>query len=135
MEIALGSLLPAFKRFQLIYVALRIGLIARLGAGPATSDDLATSLGITETRLVRLLRGLVWAQVLEMDDTGRYRLTDEARILVDDSPTSLAGGILFRVGFSITRGGTCSIIYVMVLFHSRKLTAPPSSNLLGLTHP
>ena len=99
MDAPIASLLPAFKRFQLIYVALRIGLIARLGVTSGTSAELAVDLGIPEARLLRLLRGLLWAEILKFEDAGRYRLSDDARALLDDSPTSLAAGILFQGRF------------------------------------
>lgn len=99
MELPLSSLLPAFKRLQLVYVALRIGLIARLGVDPSTSTELARSLGVPEARLVRILRGLIWAEILEMENGGRYRVAKEARVLLDESPTALAAGILFQGRF------------------------------------
>jgi hypothetical protein len=63
----LPRLLPDFKLFQLAYVALRLGIPAALAGGRKTLAELASETRVPEVRLLRLLRGLVWAEILAMD--------------------------------------------------------------------
>lgn len=94
----LDSLISGIKDFQLIYVSLRLGIPSLLSAGPRGLDDLVRATHVPEERLVRLLRGLIWAEVLTPTPAG-FALTEEAEKLIDDSPGSIAGDILFQGHF------------------------------------
>jgi SAM-dependent methyltransferase len=105
MSVQLPQLLPAFRQFQLVYVALRIGIPSALAAGPRTLPELASELEVPECRILRLMRGLVWAEIVSFEQIHGFRLTTEGRNLLDDSPTSLAGGILFHGRFFYSAWG------------------------------
>jgi hypothetical protein len=89
---SLTQLLPSFRQFQLVYVALRLGIPAALAADPRTLAELAAQLQLPEHRILRLLRGLVWAGIISFDQARGFSLTAEGESLLDRSPTSLAGG-------------------------------------------
>lgn len=99
MNPPLESLMAAFKQFQLVYVATKTGVVVALAGGPKSLDSLAVELAIPSKRLGRLLRALVWAEVLSCDEGGLYSLTDDGKKLIDQSPTSLAGGFGFQGDF------------------------------------
>lgn len=111
MALSLAQLLPGFKQFQLVYVALRLGIPSALAAGPKTLAGLAAQLDIPEGRLLRLMRGLAWAEVVSFDQTHGFSLTTEAGRLLDPSPTSEAAGILFQGQFFYPAWG-CLLDYL-----------------------
>jgi hypothetical protein len=90
MNPPLESLINAFKQFQLVYVAIKAGVVAALGPGPRSLESLAMELRIPAFRLRRLLRGFVWADVLACDADGLLSLTEDGKKLIDQSPASLA---------------------------------------------
>jgi hypothetical protein len=105
MALSLNQLLPCFKQFQLGYVALRLGIPSALATGPKTLAELASQLNLPEQRFLRLMRGLVWAEVVSFDQTHGFSLTTEACRLLDPSPTSEVAGILFQGQFFYSAWG------------------------------
>jgi len=95
---AIHSLISGIRDFQLVYVSLRLGIPGLLSSGPKTSGDLARATGVPEERLVRLLRGLLWAEIIRQTGDG-FGLTEEGEELVDVSPGSLASDLLFQGHF------------------------------------
>lgn len=95
---ALHSLIAGIRDFQLVYVSLRLGIPTLLADGPKPLVFLADATGVPEERLVRLLRGLLWAEIIRKTEAG-FGLTDEGETLVDASPGSLAGDLLFQGHF------------------------------------
>lgn len=95
----LPPLLEGFKKFQLAFVAVKIGLPQKLDGGPRTVDQLARDLSLPGKRLIRLLRGLVWSGMLEVDRKGRFTLSKNGRKLVKEGPTTRAGIIRFHGEF------------------------------------
>ncbi len=104
MSLDLASLIPSFRRFQLIYVALRLNLPPLLASGPKTLEELAAATAVPALRLLRLIRGLLWAEILIPTPEG-FQLTDEARQLIDTSSDSLAEGFLFHGSFFYSSWG------------------------------
>jgi hypothetical protein len=62
-------------------------------------EEAAGALGLPSERLVRVLRGLVWADLLSIDEEGRYSLTESGRALLDDGPLGKAQDIRFQAEF------------------------------------
>lgn len=104
MNLDLASLIQSFRRFQLIYVALRLDLPRLLAAGPRKLDELALATAVPSGRLVRLIRGLLWAEILTATAEG-FQLTEAARQLIDGSSDSLAEGFLFHGSFFYSSWG------------------------------
>jgi hypothetical protein len=99
MNPPLESLMAAFKQFQLVYVATKTGVVVALANGPKTLESLSLELKIPSVRLGRLLRALVWPGVLSCGEGDLYSLTEDGKKLVDQSPTSIAGGFRFQGDF------------------------------------
>jgi hypothetical protein len=89
----------SFRQFQLAFAAIKIGLFHQFDQAPQTCADVSKALGLPAERVVRLLRGLVWANLLVIDDQGKYALTDGGRTLLDKSATGDANGIRFQGEF------------------------------------
>jgi O-methyltransferase/methyltransferase family protein len=71
-----------------ILTATRLGVPDALTAGPRTASELATSLGVVEEPLYRLLRALVHAGVLARRGEA-FELNALSRLLVADTPGSM----------------------------------------------
>ncbi len=95
----LPDLLLSFRRFQLLYVALRLRLPQALASGPQTLAELSAAAGVPEVRLRRVLRGLIWVGVVVPAGEERYALAADHASLAEESPTSAAGDILFQGRF------------------------------------
>jgi hypothetical protein len=93
------ELFRSFREFQLAFAAVKIGLFHHLDQASHTCQDVSQALGLPAERVVRLLRGLVWAGLLVVDDQGKYALTDGARPLLDKSAIGAANGIRFQGEF------------------------------------
>lgn len=89
----------SFRQFQLAFAAIKIGLFHQFDQAPQTCSDVSQALGLPAERVIRLLRGLVWANLLSTDDQGKYALTDGGRTLLDKSATGDANGIRFQGEF------------------------------------
>ena len=84
----------------MIILGLRLGLYKSLaGAGPVTSEDIASAAGLHERWVREWLRGQAAAGILEYAD-GRFELSPEVALLLADG----AGGPL-RLEQVATRGG------------------------------
>lgn len=101
---ALDSLITAIRDFQLVYVSLRLDLPSLLAAGPRRLDELVRATHVPEERLVRLLRGLLWAELIEKTPEG-FSLTEDGEQLIDTSPGSLASDLLFQGHFFYSSWG------------------------------
>jgi len=105
MNPPLELLINAFKQFQLVYVAIKAGVVTTLASGPKSLDSLAMELRIPALRLRRLLRGLVWSDVLACDADGLFSLTEDGKRLIDQSPASLAAAFGFHGDFFYSAWG------------------------------
>lgn len=88
-----------FRFFQLLFVAVKAGIPTALASGPATPVALAGSLELDETRLRRVLRGLVWCGALDADEQGRYQLTPAGRLLLDEGPQQFTSNVRWQGEF------------------------------------
>jgi hypothetical protein len=95
MPLDLGPLVPSFRRFQLVFIALRLGLPELLAEGPRPLEELVQFTGVPRDRLVRVMRGLIWAGVVMHDPEG-FHLTEAAKSLADGSSCSIADDVLFN---------------------------------------
>ena len=93
-----ASLYTAFRQFQLAYVAVRIDLPVALAGGSRTAEELAAATGVPVDRLGRILRGLIWAGLLDVD-ADRFTLTDAGVELADQGPLAPAAEIRFQGEF------------------------------------
>jgi predicted transcriptional regulator len=62
---------------QLLYVAATLGIADRLRQGPNTAAELAHTLGVNNSALLRILRGLVGLGVCAEEGDGQFSLTPE----------------------------------------------------------
>jgi O-methyltransferase domain len=90
--------IDAYHEAALIYAAVTLGLPDRLAAGPATSGQLAASLGLSTPHLARFLRGLCSLGVCEELPDGAFGLTTEGECLLSGSPSRLAEKVQIVVG-------------------------------------
>lgn len=88
-----------FRFFQLLFVALKAGIPTALSDGPVAPATLAETLKLDETRLRRVLRGLVWCGALDTDEQERYGLTPAGRLLLDDGPQQFAANVRWQGEF------------------------------------
>jgi hypothetical protein len=88
-----------FREIQLAYVGIRLGVFKALDPRAMTVEELANTIGIPASRLERLVRGWVWADLVHRDERGKIDLTKSGRRLVDDRSLSPADDILFQREF------------------------------------
>lgn len=70
--------------------AIQLGVLTKLDEGPKLPSELADELGIPADNLRRLLSLLLLADLLGQDEDQRVYLTRTGRLLLPDSPDSLA---------------------------------------------
>jgi O-methyltransferase domain/Dimerisation domain len=90
--------IDAYHEAALVYAAVKLGLPDRLAAGPATSEQLAASLGLSTPHLTRFLRGLCSLGICEELPDGAFALTTEGECLLTGSPSRLAEKVQIVVG-------------------------------------
>ena len=90
--------IDAYHEAALIYAAVTLGLPDRLAAGPATSEQLAASLGLSTPHLTRFLRGLCSLDICEELPDGAFALTSDGECLLSGSPSRLAEKVQIVVG-------------------------------------
>lgn len=88
-----------FKQVSLAFAAVKIGLPKLLNKAPMSVEQIARATGLPADRLDRVLRGLVWCDVLKILDDGRYALAPAGSELVDDRANSLSDDIRFQGEF------------------------------------
>jgi hypothetical protein len=91
-------LVDGFVTTQLLYVAAALDVGGRLAAGPMSGPELAASLDVDRSALIRVLRGLVAEGVLDEDDRGRYSLTRLGDCLNTLRGATMARGALYYDG-------------------------------------
>ena len=81
---------------QVIYVAAKLGVADVLRDGPRTSSEVATTAGVDENTLRRVLRGLVSLGICAEVEIDRFTLTEIGQYLRSDLPNSLRSRALFN---------------------------------------
>jgi Dimerisation domain len=100
---------------QVIYVAAKLGVADVLRDGSRTSSEVATTAGVDENALGRVLRGLVSLGICAEVEIDRFTLTEIGQYLRSDLPNSLRsraifnGEVLFPANFS-TRSGWAILV-------------------------
>lgn len=74
---------------QAIHAAVKLGVVDRLAAGPASADVLAATLGLDARATFRLCRALAGLGLCELVDADAFALTEAGRLLAGDAPGSL----------------------------------------------
>jgi predicted O-methyltransferase YrrM len=90
--------IDAYHEAALVYAAVTLGLPDRLAAVPATSEQLAASLGLSTPHLARFLRGLCSLGICEELPDGAFALTSDGECLLSGSPSRLAEKVQIVVG-------------------------------------
>jgi O-methyltransferase domain len=90
--------IDAYHEAALVYAAVKLRLPDRLAAGPATSEQLAASLGLSAPHLARFLRGLCSLGICEELPDGAFALTTDGECLLSSSPSRLAEKVQIVVG-------------------------------------
>lgn len=90
----LRRIMRGFERSQLIYVAVKLGLVDLIGDGPTDAPTLARAAGLDPAVLYRLLRGLAWCGLVRHGDDDRFSLTPLGRCLRSDAADSLRDHVL-----------------------------------------
>lgn len=94
-EGSLLRLIGGYRITQALYTVTKLGVVDALARGPATAEELARRVGAQPDRLFRVLRALASLHLLEVDDAGRFALTDITRLLRHDPKGSMASVIEF----------------------------------------
>ena len=90
--------IDAYHEAALVYAAVKLGLPDQLAAGPATSEELAETLGVSAPHLTRFLRGLCSLGICEELPDGGFALSQAGQTLRSGSPSRLAEKIQIVVG-------------------------------------
>jgi hypothetical protein len=98
LEDRLRRSIEAYHEAALAYAAVKLGLPARLAAGPATSEQLAAGLGLSAAHLHRFLRGLCTIGVCEETPGGAFALSSGGRCVTSESASRLAEKVQIVVG-------------------------------------
>jgi SAM-dependent methyltransferase len=81
---------------QLLYVAAKLGIADQLRHGHQTAVALARTLGVNDSALQRILRGLATLGVCAENDDGRFSLTSVGEYIRSDHPDSVAPRLLLN---------------------------------------
>lgn len=92
------ALIAEWRRFHLVTAAVRFGVPKALAGGADTAEALSAATGVPVDRLVRLLRGLIWAGVVRSCDEG-LRLDESWRELLDEGSASASSDLMFHEAF------------------------------------
>ena len=95
----ISELLVDFRRFQLLYVALRLKIPQVFASGSKSLAEISAATGLHEQRLLRILRGLLWAEVLVPSGEDSFCLSPDCECLTSEFPTLAADDILFQGRF------------------------------------
>ncbi|QBI54552.1 methyltransferase [Streptomonospora litoralis] len=88
---------------EAVAAAVRLGVVDRLGAGPAGAGELAGALDLDPESLGRLLRLLTALGLLEEERPDRFRLAPTGELLHSDHPSSMRDlALLYRSDFFIS---------------------------------
>ena len=83
---------------QALFVAAKLGIADRIGAGGKSAEELAFETGSHAPSLYRLLRALASVGVFAEDSQGRFQMTPLAQPLREDAPGSKRAMILMTGG-------------------------------------
>lgn len=83
---------------QALFVAAKLSIADRVGAGGKSADELASETGAHAPSLYRLLRALASVGVFAEDDQGRFQMTPLSQPLREDAPGSKRAMILMTGG-------------------------------------
>ncbi len=91
--------IEGYGRFHVLVAAIELGVFDRLDTlGPASGEDLALALGVSEPHLVTLLEGVVALELLEFRH-GRFELSDAAlRYLTTNGAASMGALVAVSPG-------------------------------------
>jgi len=81
---------------QMLYVAAKLGIADQLRHGHHTAAELARTLGVNDSALQRMLRGLVSLGVCAEIADDRFSLTSMGDYLRSDHPDSLQPRLLLN---------------------------------------
>jgi hypothetical protein len=74
---------------EVLFTAARLGVADRLGDNERTGPEVAAELGADSTSVTRLLRAMAALELLEENNSGRFRLTEAGALLRTDRPDSM----------------------------------------------
>lgn len=94
-HVGLRELVTGYWAAQAVSVAASLRLADLMGAGPRTSEDLASLTGTDHGSLFRLLRALTSVGVFHQSEDGRFELTPLGQYLRADCPGSLRDYAVF----------------------------------------
>jgi len=95
-DLALFDLIQSHRMTAVIYVAAKLGVAECLRDGPRSPAGLAEAIGAHETSIHRLLVALTTIGVCNIDDQGRFSLTDIGAQLDSRAERSLKGWVIFE---------------------------------------
>jgi SAM-dependent methyltransferase len=97
-ELQMGLLQAAYgaQTAQLLYVAAKLGIADHLRHGHTTTAELARTLGVNDSALQRILRGLVGLEVCAESADARFSLTSAGAYLRSDHPDSVQPRLLLN---------------------------------------
>jgi len=97
-ELQAGLLQAAYgaQTAQLLYVAAKLGIADHLQHGNTSAGELARTLGVDDSALQRIIRGLVGLGVCAESADGRFSLTSTGAYLRSDHPDSVQPRLLLN---------------------------------------
>jgi len=97
-ELQAGLLQAAYgaQTAQLLYVAAKLDIADHLRHGNTSAGELARTLGVNDSALQRILRGLVGLGVCAESTDGRFSLTAAGAYLSSDHPDSVQPRLLLN---------------------------------------
>ncbi len=84
----------AFFATEVAAALVELGVFDAIGDGERTAEDIATELGLDADNLHRTLRLAAAQRLVQIDDGGRFRLTDVGRTFRSDASPTLAPWVL-----------------------------------------
>ena len=90
----LEDALAGYQKTQVLYVAAKLGIADRLGAGPQRAEALASAIGADPAALYRLLRALEYLGAVHEPSPGLFALTPLGERLRPDSAGAVHDEIL-----------------------------------------
>jgi DNA-binding HxlR family transcriptional regulator len=85
-----------YRITQILYAAASLGIAEALRNGARRSAELAKTVDVPESMLVRLLRALISLDLVTEEPAGEYALTDSGTLLDGRSVGSVRASVLFE---------------------------------------
>jgi predicted transcriptional regulator len=97
IENELLNIVYSYRKAQLLYVAVKLGISDLLANGPKSSDEIAQCTNTNPDALYRVLRALSTIGIYKENEDKYFELTVKGDLLKKDNPSSIRINILMRM--------------------------------------